>query len=60
MSKGKKILAVLLTAIMTVAMAVTAFAAGTQNSKITISGTGIDNEASVKYEQIIKEDHQSI
>ena len=60
MSKGKKILAVLLTAIMTVAMAVTAFAAGTQNSKITISGTGIDNEASVKYEQIIKEDPQSI
>ena len=59
MSKGKKILAVLLTAIMTVAMAVTALAAGTQ-SRITISGTGIDQTANVKYEQIIKEDPQSI
>ena len=35
MSKGKKILAVLLTAIMTVAMVVTAFAAGTDVPKET-------------------------
>lgn len=60
MSKGKKILAVLLTAIMTVAMTVTAFAEGTKNSIITISGVGIDGDATVKYEQIIKENPQSI
>lgn len=60
MSKMKKILAVLLTVIMTVAMTVTAFAEGTKNSIITISGVGIDGDATVKYEQIIKENPQSI
>ena len=41
MSKGKKILAVLLTVIMTVAMVVTAFAAGTeQTATITINDAG--------------------
>ena len=60
MSKMKRILAVLLTVIMTVAMTVNAFAEGTKNSIITISGVGIDADATVKYEQIIKENPQSI
>ena len=61
MSKGKKILAVLLTVIMTVAMTVTAFAEGTQNRTITISGIGFEGSTlpEVKYGQIIEPDTES-
>ena len=65
MSKGKKILAVLLTVIMTVAMAVTALAAGTtdHNIKINSNSVGFDdtkNLPDVYYGQIIEPDRTSI
>lgn len=57
MKKFKKIFAVLLTLAMVLGMSMTTFAAN--NSKITITGTGIDASATVKYGQIIKEDRGS-
>lgn len=57
MKKIKKILAAIMTLAMVLGMSMTTMAA--QNSTITISGTGIDSNATVKYGQIIKEDRQS-
>ena len=57
MKKFKKVFAVLLTLAMVLGMSMTTFAAN--NSTITISGTGIDSTATVKYGQIIKEDRTS-
>ena len=54
MSKGKKILAVLLTVIMTVAMAVTAFAEGEPSATITVNN--LDADATLTYLQIIAPD----
>ena len=63
MSKGKKILAVLLTAIMTVAMVVTAFAAGTDVPKETdgaeVKVTNVEKDATVTAYQIIKANYTS-
>lgn len=56
MKKIKKIMAMLLAMVMVLGMTVTA-SAGT--GKITISGTGIDAKATVKYGQIVKEDRKS-
>lgn len=56
MKKIKKIMAMLLAMVMVLGMTVTA-SAGT--GKITISGTGIDAQATVKYGQIVKEDRKS-
>ena len=56
MKKIKKIMAMLLAMVMVLGMTVTA-SAGT--GKITISGTGIDAKATVKYGQIVKEDRES-
>lgn len=58
MRKVKKIMALLLTLAMVMGLSLTAFAEGT-DWKITISGTGIDSTATVKYGQIIKEDRES-
>lgn len=57
MKKIKRMLALLVAMVMVMGMTVTASAAGT--GKITISGTGIDGNATVKYAQIIKEDRES-
>ena len=57
MKKIKKIMAMLLAMVMVLGMTVTASAKST--GKITISGTGIDASATVKYGQIIMEDRTS-
>lgn len=56
MKKIKRMLALLVAMVMVMGMTVTAWA-GT--GKITISGTGIDENATVTYDQIIAEDRES-
>lgn len=58
MKKFKKIFAVLLTLAMVLGMSMTTFAA--TNNTISISGTGIDADTTVKYGQIIKENRESV
>ena len=58
MSKVKKLLAIVLTLAMTIAMGMTSFAAEGTNKKISVSGTGI-SEATVTYAQIVVEDRAS-
>lgn len=58
MKKIKKIMAMLLAMVMVLGMTVTASAAG-GTASIMITGTGIDENAIVKYGQIIKEDRES-
>ena len=57
MKKIKRMLALLVAMVMVMGMTVTASATGT--GKITISGTGIDGNATVTYGQIIAEDSES-
>lgn len=57
MKKIKRMLALLVAMVMVMGMTVTASATGT--GKITISGTGIDGNATVTYGQIIAEDRES-
>lgn len=57
MKKMKRIMAMLLAMVMVLGMTVSTMAAGT--GKIMISGTGIDENATVTYGQIIKEDRTS-
>ena len=57
MKKMKKVFALLVAMVMVMGMTVTASATGT--GKITISGTGIDGNATVTYGQIIAEDRES-
>lgn len=58
MSKIKKVLAMLLALAMVLGTTLTAFAAS-DNWRITITGTGIDQDAVVNYGQIIEEDRES-
>lgn len=58
MKKVKKIFAILMTLAMIMGLGMTAFAeAG--NNQISVTGTGIDSSATVKYGQIIEEDRTS-